>query len=432
MLTYSLEALPTVESRSFWEAPCRRRYPLWTAGSEINSPGDSSPGTRPSRLGARSSDAIGVPAGESRKLRIALVADGPPTDHHTNSGVAYGMFEALKAHSAVDTVIPINASFTGLRKILVALYAIDLSESAWRVKYSQGWLAVRTRSSLVRRQVRRLGTDIDVVLIIRGLYEPFPFPYVMFIDSTVALTQAGWPPMAPSRGAHSWSPRADRAQLHAAEHVFTAGRHVAEHAARDYDIPAERVTAVGGGLNYPLSTVPRRAPSPRPTVLFVGHDFHRKGGDVLVKAFDRVRRTIPDARLVLVGRGTPVELNRPGITSLGEIDDRHQLSELYREATAFCLPARFEPYGLVLLEAMAHGVPCVATRAGAIPEILQDGRLGLLVDIEDVNGLADGLINLLLDVELQEALAAEGRREVEVNGTWTAVADRLMQILIRI
>ena len=172
----------------------------------------------------------------------------------------------------------------------------------------------------------------------------------------------------------------DQAQLSSALHVFTAAQQVADHVTGDYDIPADRVTAIGGGLNYPLSAIPDRVPSLQPTILFVGHDFERKGGDVLVKAFQRVRAAIPDARLLLVGRGAhlrgnyaDLQGNHPGVTVLGEIEDRHQLSALYRTATVFCLPARFEPFGLVLLEAMAHGVPCVASRVGGIPQILANG-----------------------------------------------------------
>ena len=247
-----------------------------------------------------------------------------------------------------------------------------------------------------------------MVLLIRGRYEPFPFPYAMFIDTTVALTAAGWPPLAP-KADRAWSIRADKAQLRAAAQVFTAGRDVAEHVVRDYGIPADRVTPIGYGLGYPLSAIPARTPSLQPTILFVGHDFERQGGDVLLEAFTRVRSTIPDARLLLVGRGAQVPEKTAGISLLGELDDRHQLSELYRSATVFCLPARFEPYGLALLEAMAHGLPCVATRVGGMSEILHDGQLGLLVDPEDVEGLADTLTSLLRDRGLQDTLSQRAR-----------------------
>lgn len=364
-----------------------------------------------------------------RRLRIALTADGPPAEQRTNSGVARGMLEALQAHPAVESVVPIDAGFRGALKVLVALHAIMPSEAGWRLKYSQGRGAVRMRSRVVTKQLDRIHTDIDIVLLIRGLFEPLPYPYVSFIDSTVALAQAGWPPMAPSSRSLSWSVAADRAQLRGAEHVFTAGQHVAEHVIADYGLPPERVTAIGGGLNFPLAALPPWAPARRPTILFVGHDFERKGGDVLIEAFHRVRRTIPDARLQLVGRGVPVRTGDSAITAFGEVTNRDELSELYRGATALCLPARFEPYGLVLLEAMAHGVPCVGTRVGAIPEILQEGQLGLLVAAEDASGLADALLELIRDPALQQHLSVQGRREVAANGTWAAVADRLVRKL---
>ena len=249
----------------------------------------------------------------------------------------------------------------------------------------------------------------------------------MFIDSTTALTQAGWPALALGTGSHAWSIRADSAQLHRAAHVFTASRHVAEHVILDYGIPHERVSSIGGGLNYALAEVPGTPPSSPATVLFVGHDFRRKGGDVLVEAFRRVRAEIPNAQLQLVGRQTSQVERGPGVTVLGAVDDRRHLSQLYSAASVFCLPARFEPYGLVLLEAIGHGVPCVATRVGAIPEILADGTLGLLVDPEDVAGLADALIALLRDPELQATLSTRGRADVEASKTWDMVADRVVQ-----
>jgi glycosyltransferase involved in cell wall biosynthesis len=366
-----------------------------------------------------------------RRLRVALVANGPADDLHTSSGVAHGMLEALRGHRLVERVVVIDAGFRGFRKSAVAVRTFKLPEAGWRVKYSQGRVAVRVRSRLVRRQLRRFGCDVDVAVLVRGLYEPLDCPYALFIDSTTALTQAGWPPLALGPGSHAWSVRADSAQLHRAAHVFTASRHVAEHVVLDYGIPHDRVSTIGGGLNYALAEVPQHRPSSVPTVLFVGHDFRRKGGDVLVEAFRRVRAEIPTAQLQLVGRQTSRVEGGAGVVVLGEVDDRRRLSQLYSAASVFCLPARFEPYGLVLLEAMAHGVPCVGTRVGAIPEILADGNLGLLVDAEDPAGLADTLITLLRNRELRGTLSKRGRADVEATKTWDMVADRLVQTLLR-
>lgn len=360
-------------------------------------------------------------------LRLALVADGRPDDRHTNSGVALGMLEALRADPGVASVLPIDASFHRSAKALVALLSVKPSRTGWRVNYSHGRFAVRMRSLLVTEQVERHRAEVDLVLLIRGHYQPFDFPYANFVDSTEALNRTLWPPLAV--GDHAASIADDRAQLSSAVHVFTAGAHVAEHVIADYHIPRERVTAIGGGLNYSLAEIAEWSPLPQPTILFVGHDFERKGGDLLCQAFGRVRSAIPEARLLLVGRGSHVAGAQPGVTVLGDVDDRHTLSELYRTATVFCLPARFEPFGLVLLEAMAHGLPCVAANVGEIPQIFQQGALGVLVEAGDVAGLADALIALILDPERQRMLSAAGRREVTANGTWNLVARRLLERL---
>ncbi len=339
------------------------------------------------------------------------------------------MLEALRCHPSISSVVPIDASFRGLWDALVA-DSVKFSESRWLVNYSHGRFAIRARSRLLRQQLRRQCSEFDIVLLIGGRYEPFQVPYAMFIDTTVGLTAAGWSPWAPGRNDQLWSIGADKEQFRAATQVFTAGRYVAEHLVRDYGIAPDRVTPIGCGISYPMASIPARTPSPKPTILFVGHDFERQGGDVLVEAFTRVRIAIPDAQLLLVGRAAHLPESAAGITLLGEVDDLHQLSDLYRSATVFCLPARFEPYGLAVLEAMAHGVPCVATRVGAMSEILHDGQLGLLVDPEDVQGLADTLTSLLHDRRLQDTLSQRARRAVEAEKTWDAVADRLVNKLL--
>ena len=62
------------------------------------------------------------------------------------------------------------------------------------------------------------------------------------------------------------------------------------------------------------------------------------------------------------------------MTGHGKVRDRQELANLYRRARAFCLPSLYEPYGLVLIEAMAHGIPCVGSAVQSIPEILDEGR----------------------------------------------------------
>ncbi|HET9120814.1 MAG TPA: glycosyltransferase family 4 protein, partial [Solirubrobacterales bacterium] len=187
-----------------------------------------------------------------------------------------------------------------------------------------------------------------------------------------------------------------------------------------------RISVVGGGLPYDDPPAPENL-TDDPSILFVGRDFERKGGPVLLEAFDLVRRQVPGATLSLVG--APRDFRVPGVTSRGKVRDRRELADLYRRARAFCLPSLYEPYGLVLIEAMAHGIPCVGSAVQSIPEILDRGGAGLVVPPGDVTELAKALISLLTDDELAGSLAANGPRRVAECLTWDHVAARIAAAL---
>jgi alpha-maltose-1-phosphate synthase len=204
------------------------------------------------------------------------------------------------------------------------------------------------------------------------------------------------------------------------------GRPVARSVVDDYGVPEGRVTAVGAGVNFDRLPEPRHHPGD-PIVLFVGREFHRKGGDRLIEAFRAVRSRVPAARLQIVG---PAEAPKePGVEALGPIDDRERLAELYANARVFSLPARFEPYGLVVLEAMAHGLPCVVTSVGALPEMVEDGRTGHLVAPNDGRALAAQLLRCIEEPEYAARLGTAGRQRVERHYTWGRVVERIAPIL---
>jgi glycosyltransferase involved in cell wall biosynthesis len=124
-----------------------------------------------------------------------------------------------------------------------------------------------------------------------------------------------------------------------------------------------------------------------------------KGVDHLIEAMPAVRQTVPAARLHIVGTGSDLprlkELAaRLGVAGTvefaGFVDDEH-LRAAYRDCALFALPSSGEGFGIVFLEAMAHGKPCLGVRAGAAPEII-DGTSGVLVDPGDIRQLATQLV----------------------------------------
>ena len=93
------------------------------------------------------------------------------------------------------------------------------------------------------------------------------------------------------------------------------------------------------------------------------------------------------------------------------------------------MPSRYEPWGLVFPEAMAHSIPCVGSTVESIPEILDHGRAGLLVSPDDVEALAGALLRLLSDDDLARDLGAAGRRHLEAAHTWDHVVERMAPVL---
>jgi glycosyltransferase involved in cell wall biosynthesis len=172
-----------------------------------------------------------------------------------------------------------------------------------------------------------------------------------------------------------------------------------------------------------------------PSVLFVGKQFERKGGPLLLEAFRLVRARFADARLVIIGPPTP-PADGPGVEWLGNLDKNRpdqwaRLVGAYQNADVFCLPSLFEPFGIVILEAMFFGLPCVGTAEWAIPEMIANGETGYTAPRDDVKALAERLIALLSDRASAHRMGLAGRRRAEERFSWTTVAARMGEGLQR-
>jgi glycosyltransferase involved in cell wall biosynthesis len=166
-------------------------------------------------------------------------------------------------------------------------------------------------------------------------------------------------------------------------------------------------------------------------ILSVGRLVSHKGHDVCIAACRLLARDDPPWRLTLVGSG-PQEhrlktlAERFGladrITIKNNVDDE-QLSDEYRNATLFVLSSRCvakgtEGFGIVLLEAMAHGIPVIASRVGGVSEVLDEGKCGILVEPDDPKALADAIRRLALDGEERKLLVERGFERVREKYAW--------------
>jgi glycosyltransferase involved in cell wall biosynthesis len=208
----------------------------------------------------------------------------------------------------------------------------------------------------------------------------------------------------------------ERSALRRAHHVVATSATTAQLLSTDYDVPTDRLSVVAPGTD-------RVAPRPRKregevVLLSVGAVIPRKGYDVLVAALAQLKQ-LP-WRLVIAGdRARSVDTCRrleANIAGLGLADriallgavSEGALASLYADCDLFVLPSRFEGYGMAYAEAIAHGVPVVATSAGAIPDTVP-AAAGVLLPPDDVDALALALRRLIENPADRERLAAAAR-----------------------
>src|SRR5262249_30189698 len=153
--------------------------------------------------------------------------------------------------------------------------------------------------------------------------------------------------------------------------MLTMSEWLAEHLVRVTGVPADRVHVVPPAANgLPEHAVVAPHPAPRRRLLFVGKDFATKAGDVVVAAVELLRRDHdPKIELNVIGpKQWPMPGEIPdGVRFLGRLPLEETRREFGRH-DLFIMPSRFEGYGIALVEALAHGIPCIARAACAMPE----------------------------------------------------------------
>jgi glycosyltransferase involved in cell wall biosynthesis len=169
---------------------------------------------------------------------------------------------------------------------------------------------------------------------------------------------------------------------------------------------------------------------PEPAALFVGVLEPYKNVEGLAEAWRRAAPKVPGAKLVVVGKGSQRDAIESRADEYHEQLAPEEIAAKLDASTVLVLPSRYEGLGRVVIEAFARGRGVVATRAGGILDLVEDGREGLLVEPEHTQGLADALVRVLSDRPLAERLgAAAHERFPEWNQTPEQFAERLRALV---
>jgi glycosyltransferase involved in cell wall biosynthesis len=283
-----------------------------------------------------------------------------------------------------------------------------------------------------------LGLDLDGFLWARRRQVPF----VVALKGIIAdelQNERGW-----VRRLLAVQARWERLNTARADLVLVTSRYCAGVAQRAYGVPPERLAVVPEPVDlevwddqFARARAPGRPPGREgPVVLCVARMYPRKRLGDLLRAAPLVRAAVPGARFRVVGRGPEWDAVRAlhahlglagAVDLLGDVT-LGELAAEYAGADAFCLPSVQEGFGIVFLEAMAAGLPVVACRAAAIPEVVLDGATGVLVPPRDPEALAAALVALLRDPDRARALGREGRRRAEAF-TPRRVAEQCMDAI---
>ncbi|NQW18523.1 MAG: GT4 family glycosyltransferase PelF [Chloroflexi bacterium] len=219
-----------------------------------------------------------------------------------------------------------------------------------------------------------------------------------------------------------------RCIVRAADQITGVSEAVASHAGTLGANPAS-VQVIPNGVDTAVFSPAESVPE-IPTVLAVGRLVPNKGMDTLVKSVPEVLSKVPEARFVIAGDGPMNSSLRKLATSLGVEDSveflghRSDVPDLLRAASVFTRPSTLEGMPLTVLEAMATGLPVVATPVGGTPELITDGQNGYLTPVGDSQTLARAIVDILSDRERAAAMGQRNLTKVRDEYTWERVVDR--------
>jgi glycosyltransferase involved in cell wall biosynthesis len=365
------------------------------------------------------------PASDLRILGAAL--EEIPGDEHTAARFAT-VYHALGRR--FDLVGSMRPSVPAVGDYVNILRHFHPKRDGWRVRAGFNEWRFRRRSESIERQLESWSGRYDVIFQLQTLFapgtRPAAHPYTVFTDNTYSLTKRHFPDWAPlsARQSRRWA-ELEALTCRDARYVFVPSDLVRDTMIADYGCDPGRVVRVGFGTAIYEAELPQRSWDTQ-VALFVGIQFARKGGPTLLEAWAKVARELPGAELWIAGpKSGPASELPPGVRWLGYVSGREALGDLYRRASVFVLPSIFDPYPNVLREAMGHGLPCVGSDSGGIPEIITEGETGLLAPVGEPAPLAHALIDLLGNPAEAERMGRAGHAAVTSSQTWDHVAERM-------
>jgi glycogen(starch) synthase len=284
------------------------------------------------------------------------------------------------------------------------------------------------------------GHDWLVAHAAAALAERLEVPFVTTVHATEHGRHQGWVADPPQSHIHA----VERWMAHRAERVIVCSYYMRGHVADIFDLDERRIAVIPNGVDPSelrpsgdLAALRERFAEPdEKLVLLVGRLVYEKGFQLALDALPAVVEQVENVRFLVAGSGTHEaalreQAERLGLmrrgTFLGWIGD-DVLHSLYRIADLCVVPSIYEPFGLVALEAMASGCPCIVADTGGLREVVPVGeRVGLRFNGGDAEHLGVMIERLLVDGALRDRLVAEASEHV-LRFDWDDIAQQTREI----
>ena len=361
-------------------------------------------------------------------IRLCLTGNEPRQSY---------LFEELARRATVVGVVPFE-DVDLLTKYVAAGLSISWPRSEWWYNYHMHPLLQRRHRKVLLRGLRRHLDSMDALVMWGSWFHPFhsnmvSVPFFPYVDQSHTLTSLPGEP----RGRFGRRKRAHALQQEcygASGAVFCMSEWARQQTLASYDLRSDKVISVGWGpcaVDLSAEALSDQDQERPPIVLHVSNNFYRKGLDYLVETAERVCAAIPDARFIVVGRdmsGFAVPTTRR-VEFLGRIREKARLQELFRAASLFFLPHRFDRSPHVLVEAMSAGLPLVTSAQGGAIELIDDQSTGYLCSPGAIAEYADSIITLLRDSNLRKRMGDNGRALMLAKYNWPVIAQRMINVI---
>jgi glycosyltransferase involved in cell wall biosynthesis len=380
------------------------------------------------------------------RMKIGYCTITDPRDRRAWSGAHFNILKSLEQYCGDVVVLgPIQNKYI---KLLKGVNKITRPLFQKEVNVFHADLVAKEYARQLERKLNDIH-NLDIIFAPAAgcltAYLKTKVPVVSLFDATTKLLldyYGGYKQL------FGWSQKAcvtidQQAMRRSVLNIFSSNW-AARSALCDYGLDGERVIVLSFGANFPTEELPTReqvmefrstAMKKMCTLLFIGVDWCRKGGEIAYETMLELNERGVEAELIVCGAVPPKKFSHPRMRVIGFLDknnpqDLRRLYELYKEASFFILPTRAECAGIVFCEASAFGLPILATDTGGVSSYVENAKTGFLHGFDvGAKEWASSIERLWSDSELYSDFCLNARNRYETDLNWDVWGKKVFNLL---